>query len=162
MPYIVRWPGHVPAGRVDSQSVLSGVDFLPTMAQLTGASIPSSWRLDGEDTSDILLGKSRPRHRPLLWEWRFRILGDAMHKSPMLSIRDGNWKLLLNPDNSRLELYDIPKDPYESDNLAERRPEIVGRLKDMALSWQKTLPLGPVDKDSGKRDYPWPAGNQEN
>ena len=121
-----------------------------------GASIPPNWKLDGEDMSDVLLGASRPRRTTLYWEWRFNILGDTMHRSPMLAVRDGDHKLLFNPDQSRTELYDIPRDPWESDNLAERKPEIVARLREKAVAWQKTLPAGPTEPGAGKRDYPWP------
>ena len=37
VPWIVRWPGHVLAGRTDERSVISGVDWLPTLSAITGA-----------------------------------------------------------------------------------------------------------------------------
>ena len=40
VPGIIRWPGHVPAGQVASTSVLAGVDWLPTMAAISGQEIP--------------------------------------------------------------------------------------------------------------------------
>jgi arylsulfatase A-like enzyme len=83
-----------------------------------------------------------------------------MHKPPMLAIRDGKWKLLMNPDRSRVELYDIPNDPREMINLADRNPDIVKKLSDKVLAWQKTLPPGPVDQVAGKANYPWPGGNR--
>jgi arylsulfatase A-like enzyme len=75
----------------------------------------------------------------------------------MLAIREGDWKLLLNPDRSRVELYDIPRDPSELNNLAGRQPQVVARLAEKALAWQKTLPEGPVEPSAGKNDYPWPG-----
>jgi N-acetylgalactosamine-6-sulfatase len=98
VPGIIRWPGNVPAGVVESKSVMAGVDWLPTVCKLAGVRIPAAHKLDGEDMSDVLLGKSRPRVKPLMWEWRFRIAGDPFHHSPMLAIRNGDWKLLTNPD----------------------------------------------------------------
>lgn len=73
-----------------------------------------------------------------------------------MAIRRGNWKLLLNPDRSRIELYNIPEDPSELTNLAERHPDIVERLSAEALTWQKTLPEGPIEPGAGHNDYPWP------
>jgi N-acetylgalactosamine-6-sulfatase len=157
LPLLARLPGRIPAGRVETASVLTAVDFLPTVTALTGTSVPSGWRLDGEDVSDILTGKSRPRTKPIFWEWRFRIAGDMMHHSPMLSIREGDWKLLMNPDRSRVELYDIPYDPTELNNLADRKPDVVNRLAPKLLAWQKELPPGPVEPAAGKNDYPWPG-----
>ncbi len=62
----------------------------------------------------------------------------------------------MNPDRSRLELYDIPKDPTEMDNLSSLEPEIVQRLSEQVLAWQKTLPPGPLDPSAGRAQYPWP------
>ncbi len=156
LPFLVRWPNHVAARRIDSTSVLTAVDFLPTVAKLTGIEAPRGNTADGEDTSDVILGGTRPRTKPIFWEWRFRIIGHTVHRSPMLAIRDGEWKLLMNPDRSRVELYDIPRDPTELNNLAEHKPEIVEKLAGPLLAWQKTLPPGPVEPAAGRDDYPWP------
>lgn len=158
VPFLVRWPGHVPAGRVDDTSVVAAVDFLPTLSQLAGITPPAGHVLDGEDVSDILLGASRSRRTPLLWEWRFRIMGEPFHRSPMLAIREGDWKLLLNPDRSRVELYDIPRDPTQLNNVAEHHADVVERLAAQVLAWQQTLPEGPVEPSAGKADYAWPRG----
>ena len=156
VPFIVRWPNHVPAGRIDEESVLTAVDFLPTLCRLAGVDLPSDYHGDGEDVSDMLRGEPRPRRQPLLWEWRFRVHGDPVHHSPILSIRDGDWKLLMNPDQSRVELYDVPRDRMELKNLADRHPEIVDRLAARVLEWQATLPQGPVDPAAGQVHYGWP------
>jgi arylsulfatase A-like enzyme len=156
VPFIVRWPGKVPAGRVNNETVAAGVDLLPTLCKLASVEIPKSHALDGEELSDVWLGKARVRAKPLLWEWRFQIFGERHHRSPMLSIRDGKWKLLMNPDRSRVELYDIPADPGEVDNVADRHPEVVARMSKTLLEWQTTLPKGPSDPGVGKNDYPWP------
>src|SRR5262249_10306301 len=85
-PLIVRWPGHVKAGRVDDTSILAGVDYLPTLAGITGTLIDAA-RYDGEDTSDIWLGASRPRKFDLFWK--------ASNPRDTPVMRRGNWKLHL-------------------------------------------------------------------
>ncbi len=157
MTLIVRWRGHTPEGRVDNTSVVSGVDMLPTFCRLAGVAAPGEVEVNGEDVTAALLGESWQRTRPLHWEWRFPIQGHPIHKSPMLSIRDGDWKLLLNLDRSRVELYDVPHDPMELNNLAEREPDVVERLAERALAWQAALPAGPVSPLAGSNGYPWPA-----
>jgi len=157
MPLIVRWPKHVPAGRVETDAVLTAVDFLPTVCRLAGVPVPDGHRLDGEDAGDILLGTSRPRTKPIFWEWRFPVAGYTIHHSPMLAVRDGPWKLLMNPDRSRVELYDIPNDPSEVNNLAAVHGEVVERLSAKLLAWQKTLPEGPVSPGAGSNAYRWPG-----
>ncbi|WP_406697631.1 sulfatase-like hydrolase/transferase [Singulisphaera sp. Ch08] len=154
LPFIVRGPG-VPAGAVND-AIVAGVDILPTLAAISGATVPESLALDGEDRASVLRGKAPERTRPLHWEWRFGIAGHPWNRSPILSIREGRWKLLLNPDGSRVELYDIPKDPGESDNVADQHPELVSSLSAQALAWQKTLPPGPFDPTAGQNAYPWP------
>ena len=157
VPFIVRWPGHVPAGRIDETSVVAACDFLPTLCNLAGAAIPTQHALDGEDVGDILSGQSRPRKTQLMWNWRFRIAGEPHHHSPMLAIRDGDYKLLINPDRSRAELYDIPRDPMQLANVAEKHPDLVARLSDRVIAWSKTLPPGPTDPGAGRTNYSWPG-----
>ena len=156
-PFIVRCPGMTPAGKVNSSTVIGGVDFLPTVCGLAGAELPDGMMLDGENMAVALEGKPRYKSKPLMWENRFPVYGHVIHKSPMLAIRDGRWKLLMNPDESRIELYDIPNDPTELNNLAEKNPGIVARLSDRVMKWQATLPDGPVHKDAGSNAYPWPG-----
>jgi len=157
VPYLVRWPGHVPAARIDDTSVLSGLDQLPTLAKLAGLTLPADHVLDGEEASDIWLGHPRPRTRPLMWEWRFRVLGHVVNRSPQLAIRDADWKLLLNPDRTRTELYAIVRDPMQVDNVAAQNPAVVERLAAQVLAWQRTLPPGPSDPGANDNTYPWPG-----
>ncbi len=157
VPFIAKLPGRIPAGRIDDISVVAGVDFMPTVCRLAGVPMPAGHAADGEDVSDILLGRSRPRAQPLLWEWRFNIAGHVANRSPQLAIRDGAWKLLLNPDRSRVELYDLARDPMQVDNVADKHPDVVARLAEKALAWQRELPAGPTDANAGGNAYPWPG-----
>jgi N-acetylgalactosamine-6-sulfatase len=155
VPGIFRWPGQIPAGRVDTRSIVSGVDLFPTVAAMAGAKAPAG--IDGEDIGDILRGTSRPRKKPLHWEWRFNVAGYNYNRSPILSMRDGDWKLLMNPDRSRVELYRIVDDPMELQNVAAAHPDVVARMSTQALAWQKTLPPGPIDATAGRADWNWPG-----
>lgn len=135
---LLRWPGKV-ARRVDETSVIGGVDWLPTICKLTGVNVPASVQCDGEDVSDIWLGKPRPRQRPLYWEWLFRVWGDE-YQPPKLAVRDGPWKLFVNHDGSRAELYNIPQDIAERNNVAANHPDVVRELTAKVLAWAKSLP----------------------
>jgi N-acetylgalactosamine-6-sulfatase len=156
LPFIVRWTDRTPPGNVDDKSVVAGVDWLPTVLGLAGVKLPVDLNPDGEDMSEALLGRPKQRSRPLMWEWRFRVFGDMVHRCPMLAIREGKWKLLMNPDRSRIELYDIPKDPTELDNLADQHPDIVKGMSQKVLEWWKTLPAGPIEQAAGSNAYLWP------
>lgn len=155
-PLVVRWPGKIKAGVFDETSVLGAVDFLPTVCAIAGVKLPADAKLDGEDVSDILrTGNSRARKGPLFWEWRSRVMGNPDYVPPPIAVRDGPWKLLTNRDGSRVELYDIPRDPSETNDLASVNPEIMKRLSRLALDWKATLPPGeerplPRPKRPGK------------
>lgn len=157
VPGIVRWPSRVPAGQIADTAVVAAVDWLPSVCRLVGATVPADHQLDGEDMSGVLQGEIRPRTRPLLWEWRFNIAGEPVHHSPELAIRDGNWKLLLNPDRSRVELYDVTTDLTQLNNVAEHHPEIVERLAAQLTAWAQTLPAGPRDPTAGRIHVPLPG-----
>lgn len=160
-PFIIRWPGHTPAGRVDDTTVLSGVDMLPTLCALAGAARPSQLKLDGEDLSAALKGKPTSRRTSLMWEFHYWVYGDLVNRNPMIAIREGDWKLLTNPDRGRVELYNIPRDSLELNNLADRKPELARKLTDTALEWFKTLPEAPIEPQAGQNDYPWPMSAEK-
>jgi arylsulfatase len=56
-PFIVRWPGRVPTGRV-SNEIVHSVDTFTTFAKIAGAAVPQDRAIDGVDQSEFLLGKS--------------------------------------------------------------------------------------------------------
>lgn len=144
LPLIVRWPGHVPAGRVDDTTVVGGVDLLPSLCAITGVPPPKSARLDGEDLGAALLGKTVERKRPLFWEYgrtpaAFKYPG-GRDRSPNLAVREGQWKLLINADGTGPELYDLSTDPNETTNVASSHPDVAGRLTTAVLEWRKSVP----------------------
>lgn len=157
-PFIVRWRGHTPASLVNRETVLGGFDWMPTVGQLAGVVAPPNIR--GESLSNSFLGEAVVRSGPLMWENRFRVYGHVLDKSPMLAIWSRRWKLLMNPDRSRIELCDIPSDPSEMDDLASLRPNIVRRLSRQLLAWPKTLPPGPVAPGAGEAYHPWPESRE--
>jgi arylsulfatase A-like enzyme len=138
-PLVVRWPGRVKADHRDETSVITGVDWLPTVCKLAGADI-GDIKPDGEDVSDMLTGKTRRRTKPIFWEWRGGIAGNQTYRPPSLAIRDGKWKFFMNPDHSRRELYDISADSEERTNLAKKQTDIARRLEEKLLAWKKTMP----------------------
>jgi N-acetylgalactosamine-6-sulfatase len=151
VPLIVRYPRQVPAGIVDNRTVVTAVDFLPTCCRAAGIDPPANWALDGEDMTE-----PHPRTKPIFWEWRFNIAGYHANRSPMLAMREANWKLLMNPDRSRVELYDIPNDPGEMNSRVEAQPKLVEDMSRRLLAWQKELPPGLIEPSAGKNSYNWP------
>ncbi len=150
LPFIARWPGRVPAARVDDTSILAAVDMLPTLCAVGGAKPPEGYAGDGIDASKALLGEVLTRTQPLFWEYgrndkSFKFPGPRQ-RSPNVAILDGQWKLLVNADGTGAELYSISPDPNETTNMAEAQPEITAKLKAAALSWRTSLPKAPPAK----------------
>ncbi|MFZ9979470.1 MAG: sulfatase-like hydrolase/transferase, partial [Opitutales bacterium] len=143
---IVRWPGKVPAGRVEETAVSGGVDFLPTIAALAGVKIPTALAPDGEDKSALWLGAAAtPRRQPLYWEWISGVKGpEDGYMPPPLCVRDGPWKLFVKHDGQGAQLFDIPKDAAEKHDVAAANPDVVKELTAKALAWAKTLPASPA------------------
>jgi arylsulfatase A-like enzyme len=146
---IARWPGRIPAWRVDETSVLTAVDWLPTVLSLAGIPMPEmTLSADGEDRSAALLAPA-PRTRPIFWERRADINGMpsdviAIYGNSLpLCMREGDWKLFINNAGSRAELYNIVSDPEERSNLASNYPDIVNSMKADLRAWKASLPPLP-------------------
>ncbi len=148
-PFIVRWPGHAPAGRVDKTTRIAAVDFLPTVCAATGVGLPADYAGDGENMLAAWSGKEVARTKPLFWDWT----GTERPPTnwPRWSIHDGDWKLLTD-DQNRVELYRLADDRAEATNLAKTNPEVVQQLTAKLDAWKATLPEKlPADCLSKKR-----------
>ena len=141
--FIARWPGKVPANRVNDKTVLASVDFFPTLCALTGVKLPGG-PFDGEDLSKAILGEPVVRVRPLYWDYgrtaTYLKPKDKTNISPNLAIRDGDWKLLVNADGTGEELYNMATDSKETKNLSMERPDLVDLLRPAVLKWRKGQP----------------------
>lgn len=143
VPGIVSWPaGGVPAGVIDRESVVSCMDLYPTFLEAAGIDVPAGHQLDGESRLNAFTQRSAPRTTPLFWETQMQIMDkNLLNRSPRLAMREGDWKLLMFPDGSRTELYDLPNDPCEANNLAEANPKIVKSMSKQLLDWFNSTPV---------------------
>jgi arylsulfatase A-like enzyme len=133
MPFIIRWPQHIPAGVKNDESVVCMVDLFPSLCAIAGAEVPTDYPLDGLDMSDVIMGQSsRERATPLFWEFG-KCKADRV--SPHIAVREGEWKLLVNADGSRTELYNMTTDFNEQHNVASSNPALTERLKEAAIDW---------------------------
>jgi arylsulfatase A-like enzyme len=144
MPFLAVWPGRIPAGKVDDSSEVTALDLLPTLAKLAGVPLPKGFRGDGKDRSDVLRGRASLREKEMYWEYGRNEVAfkypRPVDRSPSLAIRSGKWKLLMNPDGSRVELYDIVADRTETKDLAASQPEVVKSLRAKLSAWWQSLP----------------------
>ena len=115
---LANWPGHIKPRKVDEP--LHVVDMLPTLAAQAGASVDGGKPLDGANVwKTISEGAPSPRKEIVYNVEMFRG-----------AVRQGDWKLVWRATlPSKLELYNIAKDPGETENLAAANPQIVADLQ---------------------------------
>ncbi len=143
LPFIVRWPGHVPAGKVNKTTALAAVDLLPTLCAVTGTSLPAGYKTDGENLLPALLGQETARTMPIFWDWRGK--DTPADCWPRWAVRDGDWKLVTD-NASRKELYHSPDDWAEGRNVAKEHADIVAKLSAKLEAWKTTLPKEPAQE----------------
>lgn len=86
VPFLVRWPGVVPAGRVNKDTALAGVDVFPTLLAAAGVPAPAGYLGDGENMLPALKGAAQARTKPIFWWWQGRHSGDDW---PAFAMRRG-------------------------------------------------------------------------
>jgi arylsulfatase A-like enzyme len=110
VPFIIRWPGKVPAGRV-SNEIVHIVDLFTTLAQVGGAEVPKDRPIDGVDQLDFFLGKQENSNRE----------GFPAYVADRLSaVKWRNWKMHLI---WQVNMYDPP--------LTLPLPKLVNLLTDL-------------------------------
>ena len=141
VPFIVRWPSVAPAGVTDDTSVVTAVDLLPTFLAAAGVPLPEGYEPDGENVLSAFKGEGYTRTKPIFWEWRG---GDNQaYTWPSLAMRDGKWKLLVNKEQGKLELYNLEEDWAETNDVSAKFPEVVQALSEQLDNWKASLPTEP-------------------
>jgi uncharacterized sulfatase len=141
-PLIVWWPSGMSKdaiGTTNDKTVVAAVDFLPSVLKICGVALPQNVKFDGVDMSEALSGKTQPtREKVLMWV-RPPDRPGPHHSLPDLAIRDGSWKLLIDRDGSKPQLYDVKTDPDEKQNVAADNPAVLDRLKEQVISWEEAV-----------------------
>lgn len=159
MPCLARWPGHIPAGAT-CEAVTSMMDWLPTVAGLTGAAVPPT-ALDGHDIQVLLRGE--PTAQSAYDETGFFYY----FMEQLQAVRWRQWKLYLPLEHKRLslspdgptapcgaELYDVAADLSETQERAAAHPEVVAHM--LALAEAAREELGDTDREGrGQRPAGW-------
>ena len=137
VPFLMRWPGKLPAGHVTDE-FLTSLEIMPTLLAAAGAKTPAGVKLDGFDMLPVLRGKKSSPRTEMFWQRR----SDK-------AARVGHWKWL---DSAKGKgLYDLSTDLGETRDLSKEKPEIAKMLQDRFHAWQREMaacePRGPF------RDY---------
>lgn len=149
-PCIMRWTGKIPAGDICNQ--LSGtIDILPTLATITGSSLPKN-KIDGVNILPLLLGDKTAKPRENFYYY--------YGSNNLEAVRINNWKLVLpHPhrsyvgvlpkndgwpgpyarDTAEFALYNLKRDPGEEYDVQELYPEMVEKLQALAEKAREDL-----------------------
>jgi arylsulfatase A-like enzyme len=171
VPFIVRWPGKVPAGTT-SDALLSQIDLITTFAAAAGAAIPQAvvdgvnqlaeftGTATGPAREHLVISPNSPRHLTLRQgRW---LLVPAQDEGGFQGKKPGDHTLggaaaqpltgLVNsdvvdgqirPDAPPVQLYDLAADPRQTTNLAARQPEVVKRMLAELALWREHIPASP-------------------
>ena len=135
VPFLVKWPGHVPAAKLYDNPVIQ-LDILPTVLAAAGVEAPADAKLDGVDLLPYLTDKNKEKPHSALY-WRF---GDQM------AIRQGDWKLVrydpvvdgMKGTATDAKLYNLATDVGESNDLIKSEPEKAKALQAAWDEWNKS------------------------
>ncbi len=147
VPCIMRWPGKVPAGAT-CRELCSTIDLLPTLARLAGSHVPGDRIIDGRDIRPLLFGApdARSPHEAFYY----------YSLQQLQAVRSGKWKLFLPLEakwvnlrrgggrRSPAMLYNLETDLAETSNVADKHPDVVQRL--LQLAEKARADLGDVDR----------------
>ena len=121
----VRWPGRIPAGKVNDE-FLAALEVLPTLAGVAGAALPGGVILDGFDMLPVLRGKVASERKEMYWQRR----DDK-------AARYENWKWVESEKGSGL--FDLSKDIGERNDLSEVQPQMLKKMKSRWAAWRKEM-----------------------
>ena len=141
VPMVAQWPGKIPAGSVQGETAMT-IDLLPTIAKIVGAPLPNR-KIDGLDIFELLTCQPNAKCPHEVFYHYYRM-------NELQAIRSGMWKLMLphevlcidpkdagsggKPGKSvarkivEPELYRLDIDLAETNNLADKEPEVMARL----------------------------------
>ena len=126
VPMIASWPGVIPTGATNSQTVMS-MDLFPTFTKLAGARVLEGHSLDGSDIMPVLMDPAKKSDRVLHW-----LFGDSW------AVRQGPWKLI-GKDLIALTLVNLETDLEEKNNLLKAQPERVNELTKLHRQWIESV-----------------------
>lgn len=137
VPLIMSWPGHIQAGGVCDEPVVS-CDFYPTFTELAGISLPSTQRMDGCSLTPLLTSPQSTLTRDAL-RWYYP------HNNQS-AIRKGDWKLIERLDSGTIELYNLSSDLSEASDQKYQHPDKAMELLLDLRKWRTSVPrLQDVD-----------------
>lgn len=138
VPFVVRWPGQIPAGK-QADAMVAQIDLFPTFCELAGVEIPEQVKLDGKSILPLMkAGGGESPHEYLYHTWD-RYTPNPWHR---WSIHGRRFKLVGHDPQGKKQkqepagrLYDLSADPGETKDVSGKYPEVASRLRNEFLRW---------------------------
>jgi arylsulfatase A-like enzyme len=147
VPFIAVWPEVIPQGEKCDVPVIS-YDVLPTVLAAVSGTEVKSQGVDGESLMPLLTQKDLIKRGAIYWHYPHYHPGSA---TPYSATREGDWKLIEFYEDSRVELYNLRRDPGETQNMAEVDGDVTERLLKQLHQWRADVgahePEGNPDFD---------------
>lgn len=138
VPFVVAWPGTLPAGQVYEHPV-SALDVAATAVAAAG--LPPAAELDGVDLLPFLKGdRAGAPHERLFWRWRSQA-----------AVLEFPWKYLQLGSGQRF-LFDVSRPEGEKHNLLQVQPELAARLAQALQVWSQELQPPGLPREGNDQD----------
>jgi arylsulfatase len=136
VPCFFRWPGTLERGR-DLKGLAGGIDFLPTLADLCGATVPDG--IDGRSLVPLIEGGDNqwPERRLVAHVGRWPMGLADEYRYRQFAVRSQEYRFV-----NDTELHDMVQDPGEKQNVIGRHPDLVAEMRSFYDQWwDETRPL---------------------
>jgi uncharacterized sulfatase len=123
---LIAWYRGIPGSAVgtsNDQTLLAGMDLPPSLLAMAHVPPPDDVVFDGLNMAEAPLRPGHTQARPADHVGPPAGSPRSQSRLPDLAIRDGDWKLLVNRNGSKPELFNVINDPHESTNLADKHPD---------------------------------------
>ena len=128
VPAFVRWTG-VLKPNLQTEQVATTMDWTATILAAAKVSPNPQYPLDGIDLLPLCMGRSPLITRTLFWR--------TIERSHQKAMRNGNWKYLV--DEKGEYLFDLSGDPFETNDVKDKYPDILQRMQQKYAAWEETV-----------------------
>ncbi len=160
VPFLLSWPGVLPAGTLYNYRV-SALDIMPTCLAAAGVPLEQNSVYDGHNMLKALSTNtpSATHLEPMFWKWQDNMVVLAGNWKYVVTsdytVRTPTSQILHGPVKGKAErLFNLSVDPYEQENVLEANPEITDSLKQLYDNWEADLPNMTVPVKTVKGSSP--------
>ncbi|UIM60472.1 sulfatase-like hydrolase/transferase [Klebsiella oxytoca] len=150
VPTIIKYGHHIPQGMV-SETPMSGLDWMPTLAQMMNFPLPKDRTYDGQSIVPVLEKQAFKREKPLIFGIDMPFQDDPTDE---WAIRDGDWKMIIDREGKAKYLYNLKQDRAETLNQIGKQPEIEQRMFAEFLKYKNDIDNDSLMKARGDKPTP--------